>query len=351
MTEIILNDGNKLNINGFSAVYTDRQTSRTIALDTAMAMAIGQGVIDANGAVFFQRQLEHIKARSYDRTYAELKARMLFPVSNDGGQGITTITYHTYDRVGAAKIISAYANDLPRADISGKETTTPVKSVGISYGYNIDEIQASQLTGASLDQRRANAARRAVEESINKIAFFGDPEFNLPGLFNNNNITSSAVAAGSGAGATTKWETKTADEILFDITTIFSDIFNVTKMAERANTLLVPPKQWTHIVSTPRASNSDTTIAQYIASNSPYLKSVDDIVPVNECAADTNHTISSDVIVAYDRSPDKLQLEIPVEFEMLPVQQKNLEFVIPGRARVGGLNIYYPLSINIASGV
>ena len=93
---------------------------KKVVLDGPIRQAMENAYLDADGAVFFQRQLEHIKARSYDVRYAELKARTLFPVSNEGGPGVTTITYRTYDQVGAAKIINAYADDLPRADVAGK---------------------------------------------------------------------------------------------------------------------------------------------------------------------------------------------------------------------------------------
>lgn len=346
MKQFKLRNGSTMQFDGAFATVVDQ--GKTITIDGAISAAIGNGIMDADGAFFFQRQLEHIKARSYDVRYAELKARMLFPVSNEGGAGITSITYRTYDQAGAAKIINAYADDLPRADVAGKETTIPVRSVGISYGYNLDEIQSSQLTGASLDQRRANAARRSNEQVVNDVAFFGDSTSGLPGLFSNPNIPTGAVV---NPGAGTEWVNKTPDEILFDINDLFADIFETTKMVEQGNTLLLPPAQWSYIMSTPRASNSDTTIAQYVAANSPYLTSIDDIIPVNECSAANNPELATDAMVAYDRNPDKLQLEIPVELEMLPVQQKNLEFVVPGRSRLAGLNIYYPLSLAIATGI
>ncbi len=346
MKQFKLRNGSIMQFDGAFATVVHQ--GNTVTLDGAISHAIGNGIMDADGAFFFQRQLEHIKARSYDVRYAELKVRQLFPVSNDGGAGISSITYRTYDQAGAAKIINAYADDLPRADVAGKETTIPVRSVGISYGYNLDEIQASQLTGAALDQRRANAARRSNEQVVNDVAYFGDTTSGLPGLFSNPNIPTGAVV---NPGSGTEWVNKTPDEILFDINDLFADIFETTKMVEQGNTLLLPPAQWSYIMSTPRASNSDTTIAQYIASNSPYLTSIDDIIPVNECAAANNPLLSTDGMVAYDRNPDKLQLEIPVELEMLPVQQKNLEFVIPGRSRLAGLNIYYPLSLAIATGI
>lgn len=346
MKTFTLRDGSTVQFDGMTASVTEN--GKTTHLDGAMVQAINNAYLDADGAVFFQRQLEHIKARSYDVRYAELKARTLFPVSNEGGAGITSITYRTYDQAGAAKIINAYADDLPRADVAGKETSIPVRSVGISYGYNLDEIQSSQLTGAALDQRRANAARRSNEQVVNDVAFLGDADSGLPGLFSNANIPTGAVV---NPGAGTAWTAKTADQILFDINDLFADIFETTKMVEQGNTLLLPPSQWSYIMSTPRASNSDTTIAQFVAQNSPYLTSIDDIIAVNECLAANNPLLSTDAMVAYDRSPDKLQLEIPVELEMLPVQQKNLEFVIPGRSRLGGLNIYYPLSLAIGTGI
>lgn len=342
MKTLTLRDGSTMSfgVDGTTVL----QDGKKVTLDHAISEGMKTGFLDADGAFFFQRQLEFIKARSYDVRYAELKARELFPVSNDGGEGVNSITYRTYDQSGAAKIINAYADDLPRSDVAGKETTIPVRSVGISYAYNLDEIKSSQLTGASLDQRRATAARRGVEQTINTVAFFGDEDSGLPGLFDNPNIPTGAVVGGV-------WTTKTPDEILFDINALFADIFETTKMVERGNTLLLPPSQWSYIMSTPRASNSDTTIAQYVAQNSPYLNSIDDIIAVNECVNPFAPSLIADVMVAYDRNPDKLQLEIPVELEMMPVQQRNLEFVIPGRSRLAGLNIYYPLSLAIATGI
>lgn len=317
-------------------------------MDALIKAKIADGFWDADGAVFFARQLEHIKSKSYDTQYAELKARSLFPVSNEGGIGVTTITYRTYDMVGAAKIINAYADNLPRADVAGKETTIPVRSVGSSYGYNLDEIQASQLTGVGLDQRRANASRRAVEQVVNTVAFVGDAASGLPGLFSNPNIpTGAAVDPGAG----TEFVNKTPDQILFDLNDMCTDVFESTNMVESANTVMMPPGQWSYINATPRSAHSDTTILQYFVQNSPFINSESDVIPVNECSASHNTELATDAMVAYDRNPDKLQLEIPVELEYLPVQMEGLEFVIPGRNRLGGLNIYYPLSLNIVTGI
>ena len=351
MKKFTLNGGHVLTMDSGSGHIVDGETGKTIQLEKATLDAINSGFLDADGAFFFQRQLEYIKAKSYDVQYANLKARQIFPVSNDGGKGITSITYRTYDMVGSAKIINAYAEDLPRADVAGQETTIPVRSVGTSYGYNLDEIQSSQMTGQALDQRRANASRRTVEQVINDVALFGDEDSKLPGLFSNPNIPTGQVVDG---GAGTQWVNKTPDQILADVNDLFADVFETTLMVERANKLTLPPSQWSYIMSTPRSATSDTTIGMYLVQNSPYLNSLDDIIPLNECDQAQNPFLAdlgADAMFVFDQSPDKLELEIPVELEYLPTQHKNLEFVVPGRCRLAGLNIYYPLSIAIATGI
>ena len=322
-------------------------SNKQITLDHAVATQVQTGLITDNEGFFFQRELEYIKAQSFEVQYADLPARNLFPVTNEAGDGIETITYRVYDQVGMAQVINGYAKDLPRADASGQEVTIPVRSLGISYGYSLDEIRAAQRVNRPLDQRRANAGVRATEEKINDVAFYGDADSGLPGFLSNPNIPVGNVV--NGGGGNSEWNTKTPDEILFDVNDLFADIFESTKMKERGNTLLLPPSQWSLIMSTPRATGVDTTIAQFLAMNSPYLNSLEDIIPVNELVGAGVGGV--DRMVAYDLSPDKLQLEIPVELEWLPVQVQGLEFTVPGRSRLGGINYYFPLSAAFADGI
>ena len=311
----------------------------------SIQVVVGDGLITDAEGVFFARQLEYLKSKVFEVEYADKIARDLFPVSNEAGPGVASITYTVLDRVGMAKIINAYANDLPRADVFGRQVNIPVRTLATSYGYNFDEVQASSRAGTSLDAQKAKAARESIEQTINDIAFFGDAEHGLPGFFSNANITTGNVV--NGAGGNPGWTTKTPDEILFDVNDAFGDIFTVSQMKERGNTLLLPPSQWNYIATTPRASNSDTTILKYLVDNSPFLNSMEDVIPCNECVAANNANITNDAMVVYNRSPEKLELEIPQEMIMHPVQVKGLEFMVPVSSRIAGVNIYKPLSVSI----
>jgi len=300
--------------------------------------------LDANESIFFARELEAVKTKSYDVQYAELKARKLIPVSFDAGPGAETIKYEQYDQVGMAKIIANYANDLPRADVKGKEFISVVRSLGASFGYNVQEVRAAKMAGKPLEQRRANAAKRAIMQLENTIAFSGDTSHNLGGLLNAANITEVTIPA-DGTGASKLWSTKTPDLILRDMNLVANTPSVLTKMVEQPDTMLLPVAQFNYIASTARSANSDKTILKYFLENNPYIKAVE---PLNELAA---YYGGDDGMFVYHRSPEKVTLEVPQDFEQFPEQEQGLEFVVPCHARAGGVIVYYPLSMAFGKGI
>ena len=123
------------------------------------------------------------------------------------------------------------------------------------------------------------------------------------------------------------------DAIIADVAAAFGKVRADTKLKESPNTLLLPVLEYNFISSTPRASNSDTTILTFLLLN---IEGLNEIRPVNELIADG---------VIYDKNPDKLQLEVPKELEFLPPQEVGLELKVPAWGKTAGVNVYYPLSI------
>lgn len=295
--------------------------------------------LDEGESIFFARELEFIKAKTYDIKYPELKARLLFPTDFETNAGAETITYEQHDQVGAAKIISNYADDLPRADVRGKEFTSKVRTIASSYGYNFDEIQAASMAGKPLVQRKANAAKRANMILENQIAFFGDTTHNLQGFLTNPNI-GVVILPADGTGASKKFKDKTPVQIVRDLASLPTSVHKVTKGVEVANTLLLPIDQYNLIFSTHFSAASDVTIGEWFLNSNPHIN---EIVWVNEMEGAGAGGV--DIMVAYRRDPDALSMEIPSEFKQLAVQEKGLEFIVPTHQRFGGVLIYYPLSV------
>jgi len=301
--------------------------------------------MDAGETMFFARELEHRKSRTYDVIKAPLKAFELIPVDSTAGAGAESIVYEQYDSTAVAKIISNYANDLPRASVKGKEFTARVQSVGNSYGYNLQEVRAAQMAQKPLTQRQADSAARGHRENWNRVAFYGDAEFNMPGLLTNANVPSSS--APNGTAGTSEWSTKTRDEILADMNALANGIVSLTNGAEVPDTLVLPVEQYSLIASTPRSQTTDTTILQFFLANNPYISAVEwaNELTAAQLAANGVTSFTGDVMMAYRRAPEVLTFEMPQTFEQLPVQERGLEYVVPCHSRVAGTLVYYPLAI------
>lgn len=305
---------------------------------------------DSSESMFLQRQLDYIKQQTYDIKYAELKARKLIPVSSEADPGAENIFYRQYDQSGIAKIISNYADDLPDADVSGKEFFATVKTLGASYKYNIQEMRAAVYGNVPLEQRRANAARRSIAQKENKLAFFGDTASNLIGLFSAPNVTSLTIPA-TGTGSTTQWVNKTPDQILFDMNLVANTVVSTSLGVENPDTMLLPLSQFNYVASTARSQYSDKTILNYFLENNPYIKEVEWVNELKGAGVSGSGGGPYDRMYAYRRSPEVLTLEIPSDFEQLELEIRNLVYKVPCIERFGGVLVYYPLALAFGDGI
>ena len=338
----------------------ENKTYSKADFNALMRSDIPQSLVETKGmrfdsaedaSVFFARELDYIKAQSYDVEYPELTALTLFPISNEVNPGAETVTYYSYDKTGVAKIINNYATDLPRADVKGKPTTGYVKSVGDSYGYSVQEMRASRMAGKSLDVRKAEAARYAIDFELNRIAWAGDKDNNLVGILSPENDIPLYVVP-EGTSGKTSWTDKTAEEILADLKEMQKQVARTTKNVERPDTLVLPAD--VHIeISTKQIPNTGYTVKKFLLENAPYLK---DIVSAAELQADALETNpyaeqGKNVALLFKKDARKLTIEHPLPFYQYPLQTKGLEVVVPCEARTAGAIIYYPLSALIAVGL
>ncbi len=338
----------------------EKTTYSNADFNALMRSDIPQSLVETKGmrfddaedaSLYFARELDYIKAQSYDVEYPELTALSLFPISNEVNPGAETVTYYSYDKTGVAKIINNYATDLPRADVKGKPSTGYVKSVGASYGYSVQDMRASRMASKSLDVRKAEAARYAVDFELNRIAWAGDKENGLIGVLSpENDIPLYAVP--NGASGKTSWESKTADEILADLNGMQKQVSRTTKNVERPDTLALPADVYIDI-STRQIPNTGYTVKKFLLENAPYLKDIVSAAELQADAEDTNPYAAQgkNVALLFKKDARKMSIEHPLPFYQHPLQTKGLEIVVPCEARTAGAIIYYPLSALIAVGV
>lgn len=333
----------------------EARTLKASAIPAAILASEGTRFDSAEEAsVFFARELDYVKAQSYDVEYPELTALSLFPQTSEADPGAETVTYYTYDKTGLAKVIDNYSTDLPRADVNGKPSYATIKSLGDSYGYSAQEMRASRLAGKSLDSRKGEAARYAIDNMNNIIAWRGDEESGLMGVLSaGQNIPLYSIGTGAVSGKT-KWTEKSADEILDDVNGMAKQVAKVTKNVERPDTLCVPAEVYMDI-STRRIPDTSTTVLAFILEHSPYIKNIVSAAELDSDSVETNPYAAEEdgagVAFLFKNDARKLALENPMPFYQYPLQVHNLETTIPCEARTAGVIVYYPLSALIAVGV
>ena len=287
--------------------------------------------------IFLARELETILARAFEVEYADIKYSTVIPVSSEVGTGADSFTYRVFDKQGSMKVIGDKAQDLPRADVLRKEVTHPVRSLGSSFAYTVQETRAAAMVpGMNLEQRRANAVRRAYEEKVQEIAYFGDAPSGMKGFFNNNQVDKLVPDHWFDTADIT------TDEMLQLLNEPATRIVQNSNMKEMPNTMLVPYNAYRIISTTPRSTTSDTTVMEFFLRTNPMITAIE---PINELeASKSGNALSKDRVICYDRSPDKLQLHVPQPLEFLPPLRQSLEFSVAAHARIGGLALYYPKS-------
>ena len=283
--------------------------------------------------LFLERQLEFIRPQIFEVAYADIKYSTILPVTSEAGQGAQTFTYRIMDSTGEFKLIADAADDLPRADISQVEKSINIRSFGGSFGYTVQELRAAQMANIALEQRRAQAVRRAYEEKVEDVALFGESSVGLAGFFNNSTVD--VVTAD-------KWFTSgtTAQEMLELLNYGVTGIINASQMKEQPDTILMAWNDYREISNRRNSDSSDVTVLEYFLRTNPYINNIE---PINQLDK-TKSGLTTNRMVVYKRDPGKVQLHIPQPLELFPPQQRGLEFIVPAHARVGGVALYYPKS-------
>lgn len=308
---------------------------------------------DAQSAFsFLVQQLAYIEPEVYRIRYPSYDFASLIPVDSSAPEWVKTIVFFSLDEVGKAKFISGYAGDIPYADVVRGSASQDIWMAGIGYEYNVEEINTARLQNINITNDKASAAREAYLRFMYSVAFTGDTEKAIKGLFNNASVTAGNVAA-DGTGSAKAWTTKTPTLILRDVNDLLSGIYTDTLTVEMADTLLLPIAAYNYIAQTPVSSNYPETILTFLLRTNTYTTTTGAQLTIRAHRALATAGAAGDGrMVAYRRDPTVLKLHLPMPHRFLPVWQNGpLNFMVPGIFRTGGVEVRRPGAVRYADGI
>lgn len=296
--------------------------------------------LDAQANIFFQRELEHIIPEMFEKQFALINARSLFPIDRSAGGVARTITWRQFEKFGQAQIVADYATDVNLVNVEGEEFSSPVRGIAVGAKWSLQEIRAAMATNRPLDRMYAEAARETMLRTENTIAFQGDAAFGLRGL------SSAALGIPSLALPNGSWATSTPAQKLADMDFLANTIVETTGDREVPDTLVMSTTRFNHISSTNAGLGTDTTILRYFLANNPYIR---EVVPAREMS--TAFGAGAERMMAYRRDPSKIRMAVPLDIEQLAPVDQGLSTLVIWHMRAGGLIVHKPASLLFGTGV
>jgi hypothetical protein len=286
--------------------------------------------------------------------YPEIQYPNLVPIDSSGNEWMKSIAFLSLDKVGQANWFNHLAADVPFADVMLNKFEQGIEMAAIGYYWTLEETgQEAMISGPTINRvmERANAARRASEEMIDRIAFFGDTTKGWTGLTNDPNVTITGAPA-DGTGSSALWSTKTANQMARDINLILSGVYTASLTTEIADTLLLPPDRFTALAQS-LVTNTAVTGLNLVQQGNAYTALSGNPLTIRTVRGlETAGAGGVARAIAYRRDPQILKLHLPMPFNFRsPMQVTALRFDVPGIFRTGGVEVRRPKSMQYLDGI
>jgi len=291
--------------------------------------------------MFKPEDLNAIDNTIYEVKAEELKARQLFNLKTNISPGAETHSYDVITRSGAAKILAPGADDIPLVETDMERHTIDIYSVAVGFRVGIQEMRNAQMTGRSIDTTKAGVARRAIAEKENKIAWLGDPDYNIMGVLNTTGIQTFTLPTNEG-GTSTNWADKTGMEILADLRAAKKKVNDLP--GHKVDTLVLTNDGY-EALQAPVSDYDTRPLLQYI-NEAGWFNTIEQ-APELSGAGDGD----TDCFLMYDSSAEVSELLIPMDIMRHDEEYSFPHMKVPLEERTGGVIIRYPQAFVRADGI
>lgn len=178
-----------------------------------------------------------------------------------------SVSYGLAGGTGNGPVTSGGANAIPVVQANVDKGIFKAHAFQVALRIMYQDMQRANFIGRSLDSLLTDGVRYAYDMHVEESTYVGLTEYATTGLLNNPNVTTTTVA--TGAGGTTTWASKTADEILKDINDAISTVWGNAgyDLDALPNHILIPYEQYAYILNTPVTALATESILDYVQRN------------------------------------------------------------------------------------
>ena len=260
------------------------------------------------------------------------------------------VTYASSGREDDNLFYDAY-NDIPviQADLSKQVART--FNFAEYMAFSIMEDKKMRKIGRDPVDFLNKGIRLHCDKVIDRNVYKGFSKVNSTGLCNNPQVM--RTSAWPGAGGSTQWSGKTADEILEDINRALSAVWSDNDCASDGlpNHILVPVTQYGMLVTRKVSDDSERSILTYVLENNIAAQQGKDlkIDPCKWCSM--AGTGSTDRMVVYMNQPDRICFNLTQPLRRLETETADLRIKIPFIAQFSEVRFLYPSTVRYVDAI
>lgn len=228
---------------------------------------------------------------------------------------------------------------------------------GLEIKYNILELESSAKAGRSIDAQKYEAMQLKYQMDVDEQVYIGDTSLGDTGLVNNSLVTnvSNVVAGASGSTLFTK---KTPDEILSDVNTMITSVWQASAWAVMPSQILLPPAQFGYLATEKVSQAGNVSILKYILENNVLTASRNaklEILPVKWLiGSGQGGTIGTagtvDRAVVYTRNKKRVRFPMTL-LQRTPIQFDSIYHKTTYFGRLGQVEAVYPETMGYFDGI
>lgn len=227
---------------------------------------------------------------------------------------------------------------------------------GMELKYTILELESAAKVGRPVDQQKFEGMQLKHQMDIDEQVYVGDTTMGDTGLLNDPGVTPANVAAGVNGG--TQWSTKSPDEILADINTALSAVWQASAWAVMPTRILLPPNQFGYISTAKNSQAGNISILKYILENNLLATTGQgklQIYPVKwGIGAGVGGTLgqlnTTDRMVVYTKEKNRVRYPMTM-LQRTPVQYDSVYHKTTYFCRLGVIEVVYPETIGYFDGI
>ena len=304
--------------------------------------------------VFLMKQLEKVDEKILEPLTGTDWPRDM-PVITGGGllESIASVDV-TYASTGTSEdsLIFEAANDIPvmQADLS--------RSVARTFNFaeymSFSSLEKEKMRQVGMDPETFlnKGIRLHCDKTLDRNVYVGFTKAGSTGLVNNASVTRIS-AANNAAGTSTKWEDKTADEILKDINDILYQVWQANDCSSDAlpNHIILPVKQFGQLVTRKVGDGGEMSILTYVLQNNLTAQQGGNLVisPCKYCSG--IGTSNADRLVAYMNQEDRICFNLTQPLRRMETEYAEMRIKIPYICQFSEVRFLYPTTVRYMDGI